>query len=98
MCLGCVFDNIQAARARGLQNRIHVRRLTEKMDGNDRLGPLRYGLFQPGGVHGVGAFIDIDKHRLCAAIGNRLSGRHERGRYRDHFISRPDPQCEKCQP
>ena len=98
MRLGRVFDDVEAARARNLKNRVHVRRLTEKMDGNDRLGPLRYGLFQTGRVHGVGAFININKHRLCAAIGNRLSSRHERAGNREHFVSRPDPQCEECQP
>ena len=59
---------------------------------------LRYGLFQSGRVHRVSAFINIDKHRLGTAIGNRLGGGHECARNRDHFVSRPDPQCEKRQP
>jgi hypothetical protein len=41
--LRCVFDNEQSMRARKLKNWIHIRRLAEKMDGNNRLGFPRYG-------------------------------------------------------
>ena len=52
----------------------------------------------PGRVHGVGAFINIDKHRLCAAISDRLGGRHECAGNGNHFVSRTDPQRKKRQP
>ena len=53
---------------------------------------------QCGRVHGVSAFVNIDKHRLCSAIGDRLSGGHESVRDREDFVAGSDPQCQKCKP
>ena len=80
------------------QNRIHVRRLAEEMNGNDGLRAECNGLLHRGRIHRVGALINVDKHRLGAAIGNRLGGCHEGVGHGDHFIPRTDPRRQKRQP
>ena len=46
MGLGGVLDDEQTMRTRDLENRVHVGRLTKKVDGNDRFGPGGDGFFE----------------------------------------------------
>ena len=50
---------------------------------------------QPGGIHRVGTFVDIDKHRRGAAISDRLGGGHEGARHRDDFVPGSDAAGEQ---
>ena len=83
---------------REFQNRIHVRRLPEKVNRDDCLGSCRESLLQFGRVHRERVFVHIDKHRPSFAIGNGLGRGDECVRNSDHFISRPDPKRQESEP
>ena len=51
-----------------------------------------------GRIHRVRALVNVNKHRLGAAVGNRLGGCHECVGHGDHFIPRTDPRRQKRQP
>ena len=92
MSLSRIFNDKKPVCPREFQNRIHVRRLPEKVNRDDCLGSCREALLQFGRIHRERIFVHIHKHRLSSAIGNGLDRGEERVRNRDHFISGPDPK------
>src|SRR5206468_11093720 len=96
--LSCILDNKKPVCPREFQNRIHVRRLPEKMNRDDCLGSCRESLLQLGWVHCERVFVHIHKHRLSSAIGNGLGCGEERVRNHNHFISGPNPKRQESKP
>ncbi len=88
--LGSVFHDKQAVPAREFRYRIHVCRLTKKMDRNDRLRSWRNSLFHHRRIHRVSALVHIDEHGSSPTIGDRLGGSHERVWHRDHLVTWSD--------
>src|SRR6266404_2868995 len=98
MCLAGILDNIHTPFSGDSRDGIHVRRLTKKVDRYDRLCSRRNRFLQRGRIHRVSTLIDIDKHRLGAAVGNRLRSGDESIWYRDHLVCGSDAQRQKSQP
>src|SRR4051812_817776 len=88
MRLSRIFNDKKTMRSRELENWIHVGRLTVKMNGNNCLGPFGERLLQPGRVHRVSTFVNVDEHRPSCTVGNCFSGSHEGVWNRDDFVTR----------
>ena len=91
--LGSILDHRDAMFFPDSKDRIHVRRLSVEMNGDDRLCPGCDRRLDPGGIDVEGGGIDIDIDRLCPQDADRLRGRHKRERRRNHLISRTDAEC-----
>src|SRR5271157_3293428 len=97
MGLGSVFDNVEFALARGLNDRAHVRHLAEKVHGNDGLCPGRDRSLQLCRVHVVGCLLNINKDRPGTAETDCLSRGYECGGNGDHFVAGADThRNERC--
>ena len=77
---------------------IHVRDLSEQVNGDDGARARRDGLFQEVGVHRVARGVDIDEHRSRPGVGDRLGGGHERAGDGDDLVPRADPQRQQAEP
>ena len=86
--LRSVLDHRNFLPSGDLQNRRHLRALTEQVDGQDGLGPRRDGPFEPRGIHVVSVRLDVHEDGLRAQARDGAGCRKERVRHRDHFISR----------
>src|SRR5687768_14716992 len=84
MRLSRVFDHRYAMPARYLHDRIHVGRLPEEMNRNDRFRSRRNDRFEGPRIHRVVLRIDVDEHRLCSRVLDRGHRRHEGERHSDH--------------
>lgn len=90
--LGRVFDDRQSVLVGDGVDGVHVGALAIQRDGNDGASARGDGGFQPGGVQGVGARVDVDVDGLGAQQGDGL-GRGDVGEARgDDLVARPDPQ------
>ena len=96
--LSGILDDKEAVCARELQNRIHVRRLSEKVNRNDRFGSCRETPLQLGRVHRERGFVHVDERRPSFAIRNGLGCRDECVRDRDDFIAFSNPKRYEGEP
>ena len=87
MRLSGIFNHEKPVRAREFQNRVHVCRLPEKVDRNNRFGSLGQTLFKFRGVHRECVRVHIHKHRPGFAVSNRLGRGDKCVRNRNDFIT-----------
>src|ERR1039458_8433905 len=74
--------------ARNGEKRIHVRWISEGVNGNDCSGFVRDRLFGPLWIHVESDGINVDKDGICSHIANRVGDSDEgEGRYND-FVPR----------
>ena len=81
--------------AGNFQNWIQVRRLTEKMNWNDGSGARGDGLRDARWIHGVSAFVNVDKNRTSSTKGDRLRRCHKRVRDSDDLVVSADSKSEE---
>ena len=98
MCLSGIFNNKESACPCKFQNRIHVRRLTEKVNRNDRFGSLRHALLQFRRVHRECVRIHIHKHGSSFAVSNGLGRRNKCIRDRDYFVAFTNSKRQESKP
>ena len=92
VALGAVLQHAQAVAAGEVPQRRHVRALAEEVHGQQAAGARRHRHLRGGGVHQVGAGLDVreDRHRPGADDGGH--GRHRRVGDGDHLVARADVQ------
>ena len=98
MCLGRIFNDEKPMRARKFQNRIHVRRLPEKVNRNDRFGPLRQALLKLRRIHRERVLVHINKYWSSFAVSNGLGGGDKRVWNRNHFIAFTNSKRQERKP
>src|SRR5439155_1644969 len=96
--LSGIFNDKESVCAREFQNRIHVRRLPEKVNRNDRFGSLRQTALKFRRVQRKCVLVHIHEHRLSSAIGNGLDRGEECVRNSDHFIALSNPKRQESKP
>src|SRR4029453_5786920 len=96
--LSRILNNKKTVCTRELQNRIHVRRLPEKMNRNDCFGSFREILLQFGWIHRERSFVHVDEHRPSFAIRNCLARCDEGVRDRDDFVALSNSKRQKREP
>src|SRR4029077_12601865 len=96
--LGGIFNDKEAVRAREFQNRIHVRRLPEKVNRNDRFGSLRQTVLKFRWIHCERVFVHIHKHWPSFAAINCLDRGEECVRNSDYFIALSNPKRQESEP
>src|SRR6266513_1043021 len=98
MCLGRIFNDEKPVRACKFQDRIHVRRLPEKVNRNDRFGPLRQALLKLRRIHRERVLVYINKYWSSFAISNGLGGGDKRVWNRNHFIAFTNSKRQESKP
>ena len=81
-----------------LHDGVHIRHLAVQVHRHDCLGARSDGGLEKLWIHRVRALVDVDEHRLGAAIADRFGGRHEGRRDRDHFIAGSNSERQQRQP
>ena len=90
--LTCVFDHRDVARARDLQQRLHVDRLSVQVDRDDRFRTRRERAVQAPGGHVERHRIDVGQHRRGANARDAAGGGEERIGRGDDFVARTDAE------
>src|SRR4029077_13898678 len=78
MSLSGIFNDEKSVCACKFQNRVHVRRLPEEVDRNNRFGSLGQTLLKLRRVHRECVLIHVHKHWSSLAVSNRLGGGDKR--------------------
>ena len=86
--LGRVFHHPQAVRAGHPHDRIHVGRLAEQVHHDDAAGARRDRRLDRVGGDAPRGGIDVDEHRLAAAIAHGVGGGDVGHRGHDHLVAR----------
>ena len=92
---GGVFDDFEVVLLRDRDDGREVGRHAHLVNQKDRLRFRRDCSFDQGRVHVVGRRIDVDEHRLGAAIADRVSRRDVGVRHGDDFIALADARHKK---
>src|SRR5262249_8368595 len=87
MCLRSIFNDLEPMPTRQIENRVHVGRLTVKMDWYDCSRPRGNLGLDLADVDVVCSRIDVTKNDLCSSHGDDLGRRHKSVRCRNHLIS-----------
>ena len=98
MRLSGIFDDEKSVGACKFQNRVHVRRLPEKVNRNNRFGSLGQTLLKFRGVHRECVWIHIHKYRASFAVSNRLGGGDKCVRNRNDFIAFTNSKRQESKP
>src|SRR5215208_743069 len=98
VCLSGIFNNKESACSCKFQNRIHVRRLPEKVYRNDRFGSLRHALLQFRRVHRECVRVHIHKHGSSFAVSNSLNRRNKSIWDRDYFVAFTNSKRQESEP
>ena len=87
MCLARILDNSQSVALSNGQDTVHVRGTATDVDGHNGLCSIRNRLFNPGGIHALGLWIDVneDRDRTYNQTGRCRS--HKCIRRDDHLIA-----------
>ena len=95
--LGRVFDYGDPVPRGNRHHRRHIDAAAVEMDRDDGPGARRDRRFQQRHIHEQGLRIDVDEAGQGAAADDRLGGRRERVRDRDHLIACANPDGAESQ-
>src|SRR6267378_2131505 len=70
------------------KKRIHVRRISESVNGDDRFGFVRDRRFRPLRIDVESDGINVNEDRVCSHITNRISCSDEGERWQNYFVPR----------
>ena len=90
--LGAIFNHPKLMLPRDGHDRVHIRRLTVKMHGNDADGSARNMSLDLRGIDRERLFIGVAKNDPRAGLRDRFRGGNPGVRGRDHFVARLDFQ------
>ncbi len=93
--LGRVLDDGQAVAARDGHDWVHVRHLSEQVDGHDRLGVLADDVLDLLGVDVVRDGVNVHEDRAGAGPPDAAGGGEERERGRDDLVADADVQAHQ---
>jgi hypothetical protein len=93
--LARVLEHEQVVPPGDFHDGVHVRRQALDVHGNDDLCPVVDRRFELGGIHAVGARVNVHKDGDGVLV-QRAGRRGKKGkRGRDHLVSRPDARCRQ---
>src|ERR1700691_1885693 len=88
-CFACIFNQKQTMTPCNREECIHIRRMSERVNGNDCLRFVRDRSFCLLWIHVESERININKDGICSNVANGVGCRDEGERRHNHFILRP---------